>query len=152
MKSIDKDLDQFDNALSQWFLYMKRPSTWADIVSKAKIRINRPGAVILRILLLHKDSLLTITKLANILGIEAPSVSREITELEKMGLVKRTHLEQDKRTVYLSATSEGVKINKHINDARQSITQEILSRWPSAERKTFIELFSKYVNQVTGGK
>lgn len=152
VKNISQDIDQFDNALSQWFQFMKRPSTWTDITNKAQIKLNRPGAYILRILLLNKDSLLTVTKLANILGIEAPSVSREVTDLENMGLVKRIHLDKDKRNVYLSPTAKAEKINNLINKARQSISSSVLSRWPDRERKEFIKFFKKYVDEVTAGE
>lgn len=152
MQSINKDLDQFDQAINQWFQFMKRPSTWSDITTKAGINLNRPGAYILRILLSHPDSQLTITKLAKILGVEAPSVSREISDMEKLGLVKRLHKDKDKRTVYLTVTAKAEKINKQLNTARQSINKSVLEKWSVSDRQTFVKLFYKYVNDVTGEK
>jgi DNA-binding MarR family transcriptional regulator len=149
VNSLDKDLDQFDQAINRLFLFLKSPSTWSSVTVKAGVNINRPGAHILRTMMLHSGSPLTITQIADILCVEAPSISREVKDLEKLGLVRRTHRESDKRTVYLEASAKGKKFNVQLNNARQAITKSALSKWSESERRTFVKLFDKYTKDVT---
>lgn len=150
MKSLDHDLDSLDVATGLLFQFLKKPSTWATISAKVDNRINRTSAMIVKTIILHPSPLLTVTKLANIIGVEAPSISRMIDELEKLDLVRRVQRTQDKRTVYLEATAKAQKLNEQLNLARRSFSKAVLENWTDKDRQTFIKLYERYVSELTG--
>lgn len=54
----------------------------------------------------------TISSLANHDGISLPAISRQVDELERKKIISRTRDPQDRRTVHLTITEEGLKIKE----------------------------------------
>ena len=66
------------------------------LLQVAGVRIDRAGAALLYMLSSHDDSC-RVTDLADLLGVDAPTVSRKVQQLEKVGLVSRQADAGDRR-------------------------------------------------------
>jgi DNA-binding MarR family transcriptional regulator len=129
---------------------MKRPQAWMAITERADVTIDRPAATILLVLSGHEPNHCHLRELTNQLGVEAPSVSRKVQQLEQAGLIARKQDASDHRVFDLRVTKEGSLIVKRIQEAQRYIIDQVLSAWPLVERQQFIRLFEKFSYDMVG--
>ena len=98
----------------------------------------------------------TPTELAKILLRSRNSVSQLINGLEKDGLVRRYHTTEDRRTVYVEVTSEGLSFIKARFKALKSLEEEITSCLDDGELRIIVDLTRKLrlrlIEKLTGLK
>ncbi len=138
-ENINNDLEKLEGALFACIRITKRPSYWDEFQKRANVTIDRPAAFILMVLNKHS---LQFQDLVNKLGVEAPSVSRKVHELEDSGYIKRQPT-TDRRVHLLTLTPEGNAVAKKINESRLAIFSEIMSTWPEEDKKQLSSLLSK---------
>lgn len=125
----------------------RRPQHWAHISAIAGTEIDRPGAIML--LAITRGKKKRVIDVAEILGVEPPSITRKAQELERLGLLERVPDTKDKRSVTLQATDDGQVIADKLWAAKQVFIQNVLSEWPEVDRQQFVQLFTKFANGVT---
>ena len=76
---------------------------------------------------------LTIGALADQVGRDYSTVSRQVTRLQALGLVHTELSETDRRQRLLSVTATGKNTVKKIDRARRSVMSETLDGWSQAE-------------------
>ena len=98
----------------------------------------------------------TPTELAKILLRSKNSVSQLINGLEKDGLVRRYHTTEDRRTVYVEVTSEGLSFIKARLKVLKSLEEEIKSCLDDGELQIIVDLTRKLrlglIEKLTGLK
>jgi DNA-binding MarR family transcriptional regulator len=147
----DEELDRLETALFKCMRTAKRPYYWEELQRRADVSIDRPAAAIILSLL---NGPLQFQKLVHRLGVEAPSISRKVHELENNNIIKRVPTE-DKRIHLLSLTEEGNAIGDNIKRARREMLADILSDWPSGKRHELIALvesLAKAMQEYFGSK
>ncbi|MGH7234700.1 MAG: MarR family winged helix-turn-helix transcriptional regulator [Candidatus Saccharimonadales bacterium] len=133
---MDSDVySKLDSALLAVMRVAKKPLYWDDFQRKAGAQIDRPSAAILMLLGMRN---LQFRELVAKLGIEAPSISRKVHELEQDGLVAREQT-VDRRVHVLSLTTEGRKLSERIIDARKAMLKEVLVGWSGSEKRLLSE-------------
>lgn len=83
----------------------------------------------------HKPSM---QQIAEILGTDITTFSRQVQSLVKMKLVKKTPDPDDKRISILSLTTEGKCISATIDQQMNSFLNEVFSQMNEFERETVI--------------
>lgn len=83
----------------------------------------------------HRPSM---QQIAETLGVDITTFSRQIQTLVKLKLVKKTPLEEDKRVYILSLTTEGKFTAAAIDRQINSYLDEIFSRMNEFERETVV--------------
>lgn len=83
----------------------------------------------------HKPS---IQQVAEALGTDITTFSRQIQSLIKMNLVKKTHDPEDRRVSILSLTTEGTFVATTIDQQLNAYLSEIFSHMNEFERETVI--------------
>ena len=136
-------LDKIDSALFNVMRIAKRPAYWDEFQRKADVQIDRPAAAILMMLSLHP---LQFQEVVSRLGVEAPSISRKVHELEHQGLIRRQPTE-DKRVHMLALSAEGSAIAAKIKNARRELLSEILSDWSVADTEQLSELMARLAQE-----
>ena len=132
----DEELDRLQTALFKCLRSIKRPNYWEEFQSRADAVIDRPASAIILMLL---NGPMQFQELVHSLGVEAPSISRKVHELEDENLIKRVPT-KDKRVHLLSLTREGSSLGGRIKQARREMLAEILSDWPNDKRRALITL------------
>jgi DNA-binding MarR family transcriptional regulator len=98
----------------------------------------------------------TPTELAKILLRSKNSVSQLINGLEKNGLVRRYHTTEDRRTVYVEVTSDGLSFIKARFKVLKSLEEEIRSCLDNGELRIIVDLTRKLrlglIEKLTGLK
>lgn len=144
MENVQADIDKLESAINTFFRTLKRPTTWSDTLVRAKVDIDRPSASILHVLTTHTGTPFRVNDLAEIMGVEAPSITRKTQDLEKAGLVERRPDPNDRRATYVTTTAKGRTVAKRIWQARLDDITKILGGWSPHDRQEFIRLFERF--------
>lgn len=143
-----QDMEALENAMRQLFQAMKRPQRWDRLISKAGVDVDRPAAAILHILVAAGPAGTTVHGLAEALGIEAPSVTRNTQHLEEARLIKRERSQTDKRLVHVYITPSGKKAVAKIRAVQHQEVEAVLADWSETDRLQLVGLFSRFAADV----
>ncbi len=87
---------------------------------------------------------LRITDLADHLNVGKPTVSRQVSLLEDLGLVQRTASDQDARSRRLALTARGRTLLGRAREARRTHLREQLDTWSADDVQTLAELLHRF--------
>lgn len=108
-----------------------------------------PAAYGLMSVLLH-DGGMRLTELARSIGVGKPSVSRQITFLESLGLVQKKDDPRDGRAQLIELSPAGLAKMRAANAARQEAFHRRLADWNEDELSTLATLIAKLNSDYTG--
>jgi DNA-binding MarR family transcriptional regulator len=89
---------------------------------------------------------LTVTELADQLGMEVSTVSRRINALEARGLVQREAGTHDRRTAYPRLTEDGQHAAAILESGWRDLLAEVLAGWSTADLSAFADLFERFAD------
>jgi DNA-binding MarR family transcriptional regulator len=98
------------------------------------------------LLLVHlvKDGPQRSSVLAESVHSDPSTVSRQVAQLVKLGLVERRPDPQDGRACLLAATAEGVRVFERNRAQRIELLAEMLGDWSTEEQETLRELLARF--------
>ena len=82
------------------------------------------------------------------LKVAVPTVSRQVRQLEDLGLVTRTQDPVDGRAVLLEVTGAGVDALQRMRGEWQQTVAEILASWPEKDRQILGELLERFALEL----
>lgn len=139
------DLDRLDSALLAVMRIAKRPSYWEEFQRRADTQIDRPAAAILMMLANHP---LQFSEVVAKLGIEAPSISRKVHELEEDGLIAREPM-LDRRVHLLALSGQGQALATKILNVKRSMLKDALSDWTNTDTRQLSELLTRLAQDLS---
>ncbi len=113
------------------------------LLQAAGVRLDRAGAAALYKLHVHGDAT-RITALAEMLGVDAPTVTRKIQQLERDGLVVRKADPADGRASRISLTPAGRRTLDRVLKARRAWLDRLLEGWDEHELAMFGTLLGRF--------
>jgi DNA-binding MarR family transcriptional regulator len=113
----------------------------------AGVRLDRAGASLLFKLYIRGSSM-RVTELAEQLGVDAPTVTRKIQQLERDGLVGRHADPDDRRASQIELTPAGRRTIERVNKARRAWLESLLSDWDTKDLDSFAELLGRFSESV----
>ena len=90
-----------------------------------------------------------VTELAEVLGIDAPAVTRKVQQLERLGFVSREPDLEDKRATRIQLTSDGEETLERVLDARRKRLARLFDGWTSKELRSFSASLSRFAEILT---
>lgn len=81
--------------------------------------------------------------LADLLGVGRGTMSRQVTRLERLGLLSRTPDPRDSRSRPLELTEEGARRLAHARAGRQQYVRDTLAGWEAEELTHLAELLRR---------
>lgn len=72
------------------------------------------------------------------------AVARQVAELERLGLVRRTPDPHDARSQVLDLTREGSSRLQEARSARRERFQDLMARWPTEDVATLADLLHRF--------
>ena len=85
------------------------------------------------------------TQLAGVLPVDASRISRMVTRLVNMGLLRRQRLRSDRRVVLLHLTEKGQELTSRVNQRVQTHVSALLNGVSEDEMRVFESVTSKIV-------
>ena len=113
----------------------------------AGVRLDRAGATLLFKLSAKGDSL-RVTDLAEILGVDTPTVTRKVQQLERDGMVVRQTDPDDRRASRIRLTPAGRRTIERVRRARRTWLEQLLQDWDDDDLSALADLLSRFAEDL----
>lgn len=94
--------------------------------------------------LIHSGTATTVTEVAGRLSIGKPTVSRQVTALEELGLLHREHAATDRRAMELRLTPDGLARLTETRTRSKERFRGLLGEWPVDDVNALGELLARF--------
>ncbi len=142
---ISAQLRELHGALLDIVGVMNRPQRDEVLIQAAGIRLDR--ALFPLLIGVERFGPIGIVELADRAGRDYTTVSRQVTRLEKLGLVTR-QADTDRRMRAAVITAVGKAMTDAVDAARDKIGQAIFKTWPEKEIDEMVRLVRKFADAV----
>ena len=92
---------------------------------------------------------MTVAEAATALRVSVPAVSRTLKNLEKKGYIERVVNENDRRSVHICVTENGMSVLTENLVKSDNIMDQILSRFTDEELRSMIQLHTKFISAAS---
>lgn len=90
-----------------------------------------------------------VSRLAQGLGVGAPTVSRKLKELEAAGYVTRAGEATDRRASTVALTEAGARLLERVTEVRRELIAEVVRGWSDEDLAVFAPLMMRFADDVT---
>lgn len=139
-------LRELHGALIDIVSVMNQPQRDEAMVREAGIALDR--ALFPLLVMVERLGPIGIVDLADRVGRDYTTVSRQITKLEGMGLVARRASAADRRVREAVITTEGKVLTDKIDIAREGVARTLFEAWPEQEVAELVRLMRRFADAV----
>jgi len=125
---------------------MNMPQRDATLIREAGIALDR--ALFPLLVLIGRFGPIGVVDLANRLGRDYTTVSRQVARLESLGLAKRQPHAADRRVRASVATAKGRAAIERLDAARERIGRAVLADWDPREIDALARLLRKFADAI----
>jgi DNA-binding MarR family transcriptional regulator len=152
MKSVQNthnssDFDDLHNALLTIVGTFNRPQRDELLIKESNIQLDR--ALFPLLVQVSRFGPIGVVELADRVGRDYTTVSRQVAKLEEIGLAQRQKNVKDKRVNEAVITAAGKAMTDKIDTARSRIYGEVFQAWQENERVELARLLQKFVGDFT---
>jgi DNA-binding MarR family transcriptional regulator len=142
------DVSDFHGALLDIISVMNQPQRDETLLKAANVQIDQ---VLFPLLVtIGRCGPSGVVELADHLGRDYTTVSRQIKRLNALGLAQKQPAEHDKRISEVTLTEQGKALTSSIDDARQTLMNALFADWPEDDVKALFRLVRNYAEGVKG--
>nr|WP_310617381.1 MarR family transcriptional regulator [Pantoea cypripedii] len=139
--------DDLHNALLTIVGTFNRPQRDELLIKKSNIQLDR--ALFPLLVQIGRFGPIGVVELADRVGRDYTTVSRQVAKLEEIGLAQRQKSAKDKRVNEAAITAAGKAMTDKIDAARAKIYGDVFQAWQDDERAELARLLSKFVADFT---
>lgn len=147
-----KELDAIEAALVALYRASFQHRAWEDIQKRSGINLDRSSAALLKVVHGCGQANCRIQDIARYLGIEAPSVSRTVQELEHDGLLRRRADSNDRRASNIVLTETGLQQLAKLQSTKRERLKTALHSWSADDRHDLARLLNQLAETFTSTK
>jgi DNA-binding MarR family transcriptional regulator len=125
---------------------MNRPQRDELLIREAGIALDR--ALFPLLIGIQRFGPIGIVELADRVGRDYTTVSRQVSKLEKLGLTKRQDNVLDRRVRQAVITQKGKRMTEMVDAARDRIGRTIFTSWEPADIRELVRLMQKFANAM----
>jgi DNA-binding MarR family transcriptional regulator len=130
--------------------YLNRPDIDQAFLARADVKLDR--ALFPLLTRIGRYSPVSVVRLADLVGRDHSTVSRQTAKLEMLGLVERQTAKGDQRVRLLKPSAAGRKMLDRFRQVRSEILHERLADWGDEERTTMLALLQKFAGSMEGDR
>ncbi len=143
---MDPQIRQIHDALFDLFRVANAPRPDAMLIEGAGITLDR--ALLPLLARIGKFGRLGVVELAEMVGRDYTTVSRQVAKLESLGLVERRPGTTDKRVREATVTPAGAAMNAALDGARDRLFRAHFDHWPEHEKAELARLLRKMADEA----
>jgi DNA-binding MarR family transcriptional regulator len=143
---ISAQLKALHGALLSIVIAMNRPQRDEVLIKQAGIRLDR--ALFPLLVGIERGGPIGVVDLADRVGRDYTTVSRQVAKLESLGLVKRRGNAADRRVREAAVTASGKKMTEMVDAARERIGRAIFKTWDAHDFDELVRLMRKFADAV----
>jgi DNA-binding MarR family transcriptional regulator len=146
--AMKKEIRELRSALLDLTGVLNRPQPDAALIAAAGVDLDR--ALFPLLARVERLGPLGIVELAELVGRDYTTVSRQISKLESIGLVERCASPDDKRVRAAIITDRGRQITESLDTARQKIIEKLLAEWDPKDVRNLVVLLRRFADDALG--
>jgi DNA-binding MarR family transcriptional regulator len=139
-------LRQLHAAVLEIVAVINRPQPDQFLIREAGIALDR--ALFPLLVTIQRFGPIGIVDLADRLGRDYTTVSRQVSKLEQLGLSRRQGDPLDRRVSRVTITRKGERMTDLIDAARDRIFRRIFASWDPADIRELVQLMQKFADAV----
>jgi DNA-binding MarR family transcriptional regulator len=143
-----RKLDDLGSALVDLIGLLNSPQRDEALLREAGVSLDR--ALFPLLVALGRRGALGVAQLADLVGRDHTTVSRQLAKLESLNLVARPENDADRRRRTAQLTDKGAQIVRAITDARRRLLSRALADWSETDRATLAVLIRRFADAVNG--
>ena len=143
----DGHVERFAEALQVVARSITQARLHERLLRAAGVRVDRSGAALLHKLAAGGDSL-RVTDLAEMLGVDTPTVTRKVQQLERDQMVIRQTDPDDRRASRIRITPTGRRIVERVWKARRAWLEHLLEGWKDDDLSTLADLLGRFAQDL----
>jgi len=128
---------------------MNRPQRDEAMVKEAGISLDR--ALFSLLVLVERLGPIGVVELADRVGRDYTTVSRQVAKLDSLGLVTRRESAADRRVREAIISKDGKAMTDRIDAARERIGQAIFAKWDAQDVEDLVRLMGKFADDIEAG-
>jgi DNA-binding MarR family transcriptional regulator len=145
---IGEQVRMLHEALIDIVSVINRPQRDEAMVREAGISLDR--ALFPLLVVIERRGPIGIVDLADRVGRDYTTVSRQVAKLESLGLVKRQTATADRRVSQAIVTEKGQSMTDAVDRARERLVGAMLAKWDERDVADLIRLMRKFADAVSG--
>lgn len=143
------NIDAVAAALLNLMGCMNSPRQDEVLLREAGVSLDR--ALFPLLVCLNRAPALGVGELAELVGRDSSTISRQIAKLEELGLVKRRPGKEDLRIKQATITRSGTRTIEAIIQARRRLLGQLLQNWSEEDRANLPRLMQKLADAMREG-
>jgi DNA-binding MarR family transcriptional regulator len=143
---IGEMLRQLHGAVLDIVAVMNRPQRDQFLIQEAGIALDR--ALFPLLISIQRFGPIGIVELADRLGRDYTTVSRQVSKLEQLGLVNRQGSPLDGRVSQTLITRKGKHMTGLVDAARDRIGRTVFASWEPTEIRELVRLMQKFADAI----
>jgi DNA-binding MarR family transcriptional regulator len=138
---MNKDIREMHDALLDIIGFMSRPEP--DVALMADMAMPLERALLPLLVRIDRRGPVGVVELADLVGRDYTTVSRQVARLDELGLVVRRAGTRDKRVREAEVTQLGREMADAIDRMREELVSELMADWSNAERRDLARLLKR---------
>lgn len=143
---INRQIRELHDALIDIVSVLNRPQRDEGMVRDAGIALDR--ALFPLLVLIERRGPIGVVELADRVGRDYTTVSRQVGKLESLGLVERQKSEADRRVHKAVVAPKGKAMTDKVDAARERNARAIFKTWDAQEVDVFVRLMRKFADAI----
>jgi len=125
---------------------MNRPQRDSALLQEAGVSLDR--ALFPLLIVIERKGPIGVVELGELVGRDYTTVSRQITKLHGLGLIKRHPSKTDRRVREAVITGKGKEMASAIDVARQRIATELFAKWSKRDLQDLARLMRRFADDL----
>lgn len=138
---MNKDIRDLHDALLDIVGFMSRPEPDVALMSDMAMPLER--ALLPLLVRIDRRGPIGVVELADLVGRDYTTVSRQVARLDELGLVVRRAGTRDKRVREAEVTELGREMADAVDRMREELVGELMADWTNAERRDLARLLKR---------
>lgn len=143
---ISSQLRELHDALIEIVGVMNQPQRDEAMVREAGISLDR--ALFPLLVLVERLGPIGVVELADRVGRDYTTVSRQVAKLDTLGLIHRQESAADRRVRASVITEKGKAMTDRVDEAREKIGQSIFATWDEPDFENLVRLMRKFADDI----
>jgi DNA-binding MarR family transcriptional regulator len=145
-KSMSKEVRQLHHSVVDLIAMMNRPQRDTALIREAGISLDR--ALFPLLVGIERKGPIGVGELADGVGRDYTTVSRQVAKLESLRLVARRPSKGDKRVHEATIMAKGRAMTDAVDAARERIATTVLADWSKQDLRQLARLLRRFVDDL----
>jgi DNA-binding MarR family transcriptional regulator len=141
---MNKEIRQLHHTLVDLVGLMNRPQRDSALLQEAGVLLDR--ALFPLLIVVERKGPLGVVELAELVGRDYTTVSRQITKLDSLGLITRRPSKSDKRVREVVITAKGKEMTSAIDSARERMATVLFAKWSKRDLQDLARLMRRFAD------